>query len=76
MMTEPLKQFVVDSLNRAEQSLQAAKVLLEKGLLADSVSRAYYAMFHATVGLLYQTGLHAKSHAGGGFRFVWFMPLT
>ncbi len=64
MTTEHSKQFVTDSLKQAEQSLQAAKVLLEKGLLDDSVSRAYYAMFHAAVAILYALGLRAKSHSG------------
>jgi uncharacterized protein (UPF0332 family) len=38
--------------------------LLEKNLLEDSISRAYYAMFHAAQAILYKKGLKAKSHAG------------
>lgn len=54
---------MVGSLRRADQALRAANTLLAEGLLADSVSRAYYAMFHAATAILYHYGLKAKSHS-------------
>ncbi len=44
--------------------MQAARALLELGLCADAVSRAYYAAFHCLCGLLLSRGLEAKTHAG------------
>ncbi|MBI4332063.1 MAG: HEPN domain-containing protein [Chloroflexi bacterium] len=52
------------SLERADKALLAARTLLEKGLLADAVSRAYYAMFYADQAILRSKKLTAKSHAG------------
>jgi uncharacterized protein (UPF0332 family) len=52
------------SIRRADKALLAAKLLIEKNLLEDSVSRAYYAMFYAAQAILYTKGLKAKSHAG------------
>jgi uncharacterized protein (UPF0332 family) len=61
---EHLQEFAKASLRRADKALLAAKSLLEKNLLEDSISRAYYAMFHAAQAILYIKGLRAKSHAG------------
>ena len=61
-------------LDRAEESLRAARVLTEAGLLADAESRVYYAAYHAAVALLLAEGLEARSHTGVGrllgFHFV------
>ncbi|MEM2914565.1 MAG: HEPN domain-containing protein, partial [Candidatus Bathyarchaeia archaeon] len=59
-----LPEFVRASLGRTDKALLAAKSLLEKSLLEDSVSRAYYAMSHAAQAILYTKGLKARSHAG------------
>jgi uncharacterized protein (UPF0332 family) len=64
MTTEPLPGFVKASLRRADKALLAAKSLLKENLLEDSISRAYYAMFHAAQAILYAKGLKAKRHAG------------
>jgi len=52
------------SLLRAEKALKSAKLLLEHRQLEDAVSRAYYAMFHATKAILFSKGLQAKTHKG------------
>jgi uncharacterized protein (UPF0332 family) len=49
---------------RAQEALQAAEVLLEKGLYADSVSRAYYGMLHSAQAVLLTEGLEPQSHGG------------
>lgn len=49
---------------RALESLKAAEVLVEKRLWRDSISRSYYAAFHAVQTLLLSLGLEAKSHSG------------
>lgn len=52
------------NLDRSNASLQASKLLKDAGLLDDSVSRAYYSVFHAASALLLSKGLTFSSHAG------------
>ncbi|MBF0560204.1 MAG: HEPN domain-containing protein, partial [Nitrospirae bacterium] len=64
-MTEENKQLnIKDELQRASQSLSAADILFEKGLLNDAVSRLYYALLHVVRALLLTKGLEPKSHEG------------
>lgn len=51
-------------LARADESLRAARLLTDAGLLADAESRVYYAAYHAAVALLLAEGLEARSHTG------------
>jgi uncharacterized protein (UPF0332 family) len=53
-----------DEWSRAQQALRAAEALYHMGLLADAVSRAYYAAFHALKAVLYTRGVEPQSHAG------------
>jgi uncharacterized protein (UPF0332 family) len=47
MTTGPGKDYARVLLERAEEALNAARTLLEKCLLADAISRAYYDMYQA-----------------------------
>ncbi len=49
---------------RARETLRAARVLFDAGLFADTVGRAYYAMFHAATALLASVGRTARTHDG------------
>ena len=49
---------------RAGDSLRAAAVLVDAGLLHDAESRLYYAIYHAAVALLLTEGVEPRSHAG------------
>lgn len=49
--------------NRAEESHQAAKVLLEKGFSNFSAAQSYYTMFYLAEALLHSKGLEFSSHA-------------
>lgn len=64
MTEENRRQNIGLEVERGSQALQAARVLLEQGLLADAVSRAYYAMLHHARTLLLTEGLEARTHAG------------
>jgi len=46
-MNERAYERAVKELTRAKKALLAVKTLLEKELLEDCVSRAYYAVLHA-----------------------------
>ncbi|MBI2890726.1 MAG: HEPN domain-containing protein [Nitrospirae bacterium] len=49
---------------KAAEKLAAAKVLLDHGSFADSVSRSYYAAFHAAEALLAMEGDEPRTHQG------------
>jgi len=55
---------VAAELERSAQSLQAARVLIDAGLLSDAESRVYYAAYHAVLALLVTQDLQPRSHAG------------
>ena len=48
----------------ADESMRAARVLVDAALLHDAESRLYYAIYHAAVALLLTEGLEPRSHAG------------
>lgn len=50
-------------LARAEESLGAASLLLEKGYYGFAVSRAYYAMFYVAQAFLHSEDLTFSSHS-------------
>lgn len=64
MTDENRKENIADEVARMGQSLRAAEALLDLGLHADAISRAYYAAFHAVRALLLARGLEPKSHQG------------
>ncbi|BAA30401.1 HEPN domain-containing protein [Pyrococcus horikoshii] len=47
-----------------EEELSSAYLLLENGKLRDSISRAYYSMFHAAKALLLLKGIDPRKHSG------------
>jgi len=59
---------------RAVDAIESAELLLEQGYLADSISRAYYAMFHIAEALLNEKDLsfskHGNVHGAFGEHFI------
>lgn len=51
-------------IRKAEDKIKAAELLLEKRFFDDSVSRAYYSMYHATRAVLLIKDLSPKTHKG------------
>ncbi len=51
-------------LERAEEKLQAAGILFENNMLNDTISEAYYSMFHAANAVLSLKDVHPKTHKG------------
>lgn len=49
---------------RAQQRLQAARLLFDKGFTNDALSKSYYAIFAAAKALLASEGLQSKKHSG------------
>jgi uncharacterized protein (UPF0332 family) len=55
---------VASELARSDESMRAARVLVDSGLLHDAESRLYYALYHAAVALLLTEGIEPRSHSG------------
>lgn len=64
MTGENKRANVAAELARAGDSLRAAEVLVQAGLLHDAESRLYYAAYHGAVALLLTEGIEPRSHAG------------
>lgn len=58
------KERAVKELARAKKALLAAKILLQKELFEDSVSRAYYAVLHAAKAALSLSDIEVDTHDG------------
>jgi len=58
-----MNQQIHEILDKARQSLDAARLLLDQGYTDFAASRAYYAMFYTAEALLLQRGLSFSSHA-------------
>jgi len=64
MTEENRRKNLQDEVDRADQALRAAQALLDGGLHADSVSRAYYGAYHLLRALLLSRGVEPRSHSG------------
>lgn len=64
MTEENRRRNLRDEVDRADQALRAAQALVDLGLHADAVSRAYYAAYHLLRALLLARGLEPRSHSG------------
>lgn len=63
-MEASTKALIDAYMQKAERKLDVAKKLLQTGDYEDSVSRAYYAVFHAAQALLLTEEQRAESHKG------------
>ena len=65
---------ILAEMARSDESLKAAKNLLNDELFADSISRAYYAIFHAARAILLTKDIDPETHNGAislfGLHFV------
>ncbi len=64
MMTENIQALVAYRLEQADESLEAARTLLDKKLIRPSLNRAYYAMFYAVLALLAREKQETSKHSG------------
>jgi uncharacterized protein (UPF0332 family) len=63
-MTDSESEEIKANLDRAMQSLDAARDLLAKGYYDFAASRAYYSAFYAATALLLNAGLESSKHSG------------
>lgn len=58
-----LKEETEQLLNRAAETLEATKLLINGKFYDDAISKAYYAMFYAASAMLVQNGIIRHKHA-------------
>jgi uncharacterized protein (UPF0332 family) len=61
-----LRSELVGYFRKARAKLASAEVLAGAGQADDAISRAYYAVFHASSALLLMDGIRSRSHSGLG----------
>mgnify|MGYP000029444954 CR=1 FL=1 len=63
-MDPATKSLIEGYIQKAEKKLEVARKLFNSGDYEDAVSRAYYAVYHATQALLLTEGEEAQTHKG------------
>ncbi|MDI6761163.1 MAG: HEPN domain-containing protein [Candidatus Brocadiaceae bacterium] len=63
-MKSAVKELIKGYIQKAEGKLGVARRLFASGDYEDAVSRAYYAVYHATQALLLTEGQRAETHRG------------
>ncbi len=63
-MEQAVKELIKGYIEKAEKKLNVARKLLKTEDYEDAVSRAYYAVYHATQALLLSEGEKADTHKG------------
>jgi len=63
-MTGSQRELIQFRMEKARQSLAAAKNCLDNGLMEIAASRIYYAVFYAATALLLTKGLSSSKHTG------------
>lgn len=62
-MVEPSEEIRNSYIQKSESHMESARILLEKGKLEESVSMAYYGMYHMLTALLFRTGIKCENHS-------------
>jgi len=60
---EPSEEVTESYLQKSESHFEAAKILLASEKLEESVSMAYYGMYHCLMALLFRCGIKSENHA-------------
>ena len=64
MTEEGRRESSLEELSLADEELIAAETLVQAGLARVSLTRAYFAVFHAARARLYAAGFEPRTHAG------------
>lgn len=62
MKSEDAEALISYRMERSKESIQAAEIMLENGMLTSSMNRIYYAMFYAVQALLVLHGVSFSKH--------------
>ena len=62
-ITEPSQEIAESYLQKSDSHLESAKILFASEKLEESVSMAYYGMYHSLLSLLFKCGIKSENHA-------------
>jgi uncharacterized protein (UPF0332 family) len=62
-LVAPSNEMKMAYLKKSESHLISAKLLLENDLFEESVSMAYYSMYHSVLALFFATGIKCENHS-------------
>jgi len=63
-LVEPSEEICSSYLEKAENCLKSASILLDNRLYENSISMSYYVMYNALTALFFRTGIKCENHAG------------
>jgi len=63
-LVEPSKEICDSYIEKANNSLKSAKLLLKNALYENSVSMSYYTMYNSLTALLFRCGIKCENHSG------------
>ena len=63
-LVEPSEEICKSYLEKSDNSLKSAKILLANRLIENSVGMSYYAMYNSLTALLFKTGVKCENHSG------------
>ena len=62
-LVDPSDEICASYMEKANDCLKSAKLLLENGLFENSISMSYYAMYNSLTTLLFRTGVKCENHS-------------
>jgi uncharacterized protein (UPF0332 family) len=63
-LVEPSEEICNSYLEKSDNCLKSARILLQNGLYENSISMSYYVMYNSLTALLFKTGVKCENHAG------------
>ncbi|MBI2040810.1 MAG: HEPN domain-containing protein [DPANN group archaeon] len=63
-LVEPSNDICLSYLEKAENCLKSAKILLQNKLYDNSITMSYYAMYNSLTAVLFKTGIKCENHSG------------
>lgn len=63
-IVDPSDEIKESYINKSENSIKSATILLDSGQIDDSVSLTYYSMYNMLTALLRKTGIKCENHMG------------
>lgn len=63
-LADPSEEICSSYLEKADNCLKSAKILLQNKLYENSVSMSYYAMYDSLLALFFKTGIKCENHSG------------
>ncbi len=75
-LIKPSEEICSAYLEKADNCLKSARILLKNELYENSVSMSYYVMYNSLTALLYKTGIKCENHAGSIILFKKLFGLT